>query len=163
MIQIKYIAPLENAREPIKLKIRRQFEKLLESYRNMKFGETFDVINMVTRVALERDLRNKYQSILDLLKNRIIVLEEFRKLVSEGQVFYGGELEDIETKMQGYLIQRHSSNVYRVTKPNRSKIYYTDMANKTCTCPWGRKVSPYKYFNSACKHFKWIYKSTLNK
>lgn len=163
MIRVKYIAPLENTREPIKLKIRGQFEKLLNAYQEMKFGETYDVINMVTRVVLERELRDKYEPALNLLKNRISILEEFHNLIVNGQIFYGGELEDIGAKMQGYIVQPHSPNVYIVTKPNRAAIYYTDIANNTCTCPWGRKVSPYKYFNSACKHFKWIYENILNK
>jgi hypothetical protein len=156
MIRRKYVQPLQNVKDELKIEIRDRFEELAKAYESLVFENSLNVVNMATRVRIEKDLRNKFERKLAFVRSRIEALENFLQQAQQGLIGYQGYIEDLDTEMQGYEVQRQNNNVFRVIKPRGQTIYYTDMNRRTCTCPWGRKVSPYKYEASACKHYEWI-------
>jgi len=156
MIRQKYVVPLSRAKDELKIELRNRFEELAQAYESLNFSSSLSVINMATRVRLEKDIRGKFENSLNFIDNRIKILEDLLNKIQNGEIFYPKPLENIGIKMQEYEIQRQNNNIFRVVKPHQQGIYYTDMTRRVCTCPWGRKTSPYQYEASACKHYKWI-------
>jgi len=156
MIRKKYVYPLTKVKDELKIEIRDRFEGLARSYENLNFSDSLNIVNMATRVRMEKDIRAKFESMIAFLENRITKLEEFLNAVKQGQIQYNGKIEDINSNMMGYEAKRQNNNIFSITKPRSNTVYYVDVANKVCTCPWGKKVSPYKYEASACKHYAWI-------
>lgn len=154
-IRSRYVIPLRHVKSEDKQDIRKRFELLADICKRGRFPESLNVINVATRIRMEHDIKQRCRHMLNIIERRISLLNKLPEETKPSYMPVARPIAEIERAMSSYKVQRQGNQLFRVTKPN-GVTYYVDVVRKTCTCPWGRKVSPYRQDASGCKHYRYV-------